>query len=89
MGGEEGAKPTSFILADGEPDILPNDGVIPFFGNHFLTDCARVRHAAKIAEEPQNHWGTIALIWARQYECVRRPGPQSIDLLTANNTYPV
>jgi hypothetical protein len=51
MSGEERAKAPPLILADGEPNVLPNDGVVPFLGNHFLTDCTRVRHAAKIAEE--------------------------------------
>lgn len=83
MGGEKGAEPPSLILADGEPDVLPNNGVVPFFGNHFLTDCASVRHATKTTEEPQNHCGAIGAIWAKQYERLKRPGPQSVDLFTA------
>ena len=57
VGGQEGAKPCLLILADGESEVLPNDGVVPFFWDRFQTDCASERHAAKTAEETQNHCG--------------------------------
>ncbi len=54
MGGEEGTQAAPLVLADGEPYILPNDGVVPLLGNSFQADCAHARHAAETDEGPQN-----------------------------------